>query len=425
MIRALSRFLKPKRPKSSAQTRHLTTEQAKTLARDASPEIRASVAYDAAATPEILYYLVRDPSPVVRRAVGSNPNTPRQADLILAVDSDTETRRQVAEKISGQLGKLSTESAQIWALTIQVLDALARDNMSQVRKLIAEGAKAIEKVPAELMTRLGRDREADVAVPALHYTGRIRDADLVEIVESSPDPRVIGAVAKRPDIGSHVTEAVIEHGDDEAITILLGNRNAVIAPESLGRVVDRAQSIEAWHAPLVNRPGLTDEAAMRLASFVTQQLVQILQKRQDLDPETNTAISIVVKQRGGPIETIEPEIVDTEGPMNRARRHFAQGSLNEDMVVDALGIDRPFVAAALALRTQLPVAVVEKILASSSAKSLTALAWKSGYSMRLSLQMQLRLARLPPKARLNSSGSGFPLSNEAMNWQIEFFKTLV
>jgi uncharacterized protein (DUF2336 family) len=425
MIRKLSRLFGSRRAKPGPLTNRLTSEQAKSLARNTDPEIRASVAYDAAATPEILYYLVRDAASLVRRAVAGNPNTPRQADLILAVDPDSETRRRVAEKISGQLGKLSKESAQLWALTIQVLDALARDNMTQVRKLIAEGAKAIEQVPSELMTSLGRDREAEVAVPALHYVGQIKDADLVEIVESSPDPRVIGAVAKRPAIGPHVAEAVIQHGDEEAITILLGNRNAAIAPDALGRVVDRAQSIEAWHAPLVNRPGLTDEAAMRLASFVTQQLLQVLQRRPDLDPETNTAIQVVVKQRGVPIETVIPEVVDTEGPMSRARRHHAQGTLSEDLVIDSLGTDQPFVVAALALRSQLPLAVVEKILSSSSAKSLTALAWKSDYSMRLAFQMQLRLARLPPKARLNPTSTGFPLAPEAMEWQIEFFKTLV
>ena len=68
--------------------------------------------------------------------------------------------------------------------------------------------------------------------------------------------------------------------------------------------------------------------------------------------------------------------------------------------------------------------VVAKMLSSNSAKGLTALAWKSGFSMRLSLQMQLRLARLPPKARLNPSTVGFPMTQKAMDWQIEFFRSL-
>ncbi len=345
--------------------------------------------------------------------------------MILAIDDDPDVRKSIADKISTHLGQLSQESVQLWALTIQVMDALAKDNLPEVRRLIAEAGRTVEKVPAALMTRLSRDTMADVAVPALEYIGQIKDADLVEIISARPDPRIIGAVARRPAIGASVSEAVITHGDAAAIATLLENTQAVIAPETLGHVVDRAQTVESWHAPLVSRTNLPDDAVIRLASFVADRLIPVLQRRSDLDSDTSAALSAVMKQRAEPMETITPEIVDTEGPANRARRHFMQGTLGEDMIIDALGIDRDFVIAALALRAKLVEEVVAKILSSSSAKGLTALSWKAGYSMRLSLQMQLRLARLPPKARLNPGNSGFPMTASAMDWQIDFFKSLV
>ncbi len=167
---------------------------------------------------------------------------------------------------------------------------------------------------------------------------------------------------------------------------------------------------------------------MRLATFVADRLIPALQRR-NLDPETSTALAQVSRQRlpAGPamVETITPEVVDVEGSGGRARRHFNNGTLTEDVIVDAMSIDRDFVVTALALRAKLPEAVVHKILSSSSAKGLTALAWKAGYSMRLSLQLQLRVARLPPKARLNPENGSFPMAQSAMDWQIDFFKSLV
>jgi uncharacterized protein (DUF2336 family) len=310
-----------------------------------------------------------------------------------------------------------------------VLEALAHDKLPGVRHLIAEMARGLERMPVGIVTSLGRDRIADVAMPALDYPGTIPDEDLVEIVARAPDPRVIGAVARRPSIGANVTRTIVEHGDPDAIETLLQNRSATIAPVVLEAVVERAPPHEAWHEPLVERPALSDTAAMRLASFVADRLVRVLQTRTDLDPATTGAIAALRPVAEAPpvVVTLAPVGETTsQSPLSRARRHYANGTLTEEIVLAALGSDQDFVIAALALRARLKPAVVNKILVSHSAKGLTALAWKAGYSMRLASLLQVRQARLPPKSRLNpTSGGSFPLTPDEMEWQIEFFQSLV
>jgi len=406
-------------------------DKAKALARHGDPAARRSVAADPEAAPELLFFLARDRSPEVRAAVAGHRRTPRQADLLLALDEQPEIRTLVAEKIAAQAQELSShDAAQLWQLTVQVLEALARDDLPRVRQLVAETARGIAAVPSHLMTELGRDRTSAVAVPALGFVGPIADADLVEIVEQAPDEAVIGAVARRPAIGPTVAEAVVEHGGTPSVAILLANQQADLAPETIDRIVDRAAPVEAWHEPLIGRPQLTDGAAVRLASFVADKLLQVLQSRPDLDPETNAAIEIIIHERdvvpGTMPTTVVTAGIDDNHPVTRARRLFASGLLNEDALVDALDGDRDFLIAALSLRSKLPPAVVAKILASHSAKGLTALTWKAGFTMRLASQLQLRVAHLPPKARLLAGGGGtFPLSAAELEWQIEFFRTLV
>ncbi|HEV2675805.1 MAG TPA: DUF2336 domain-containing protein [Aliidongia sp.] len=406
-------------------------DKAKALVRHGDPAVRRSVAADPQAAPELLFFLARDQSPQVRAAVAIHPKTPRQADLLLALDEQPEIRTLVAEKIAGQAHQLSShDAAQLWQLTIRVLEALARDDLPWVRQLVAETARGIPEVPSHLMTELGRDRTSAVAVPALGFVGDIADGDLVGIVEHAPDEDVIGAVARRSAIGPAVTDAVVEHGSPPSVAILLANHKATFAPETLDRVVERAAPVEIWHEPLVGRPQLTDGAAVRLASFVADRLVQALRSRPDLDPETNAAIEIIIHEREampgiGPTMTITTE-VDENHAVTRARRMFSSGQLNEEAVLEVLDTDRDFLIAALSLRSKLPPAVVAKILSSHSAKGLTALTWKAGFTMRLALQLQLRVAHLPPKARMIAGGGGtFPLSAAELEWQIEFFRTLV
>jgi uncharacterized protein (DUF2336 family) len=396
----------------------------KTLARSPDPIMRRAVAAAEETLPELLYFLARDRDPAVRLAIARNRATPRQADLLLALDEVPEIRTLIAEKIAGTVEADShAETTQLWQLTVSVLEALARDNVPSVRRLVAEMARGLARMPLGIVTSLGRDRVADVAVPALGYPGTLPDQYLAEIVDQAPDPRVIGAVAGRPALGPRVAERIVDSGNTAAIRVLLENRTAEIPPLILDGVIERASPVETWHEALVRRPVLSENAAIRLAGFVADRLVRVLQGRTDLDPETTRAIATLLDDR--PPGSSRADEQDGN-PLARARFHYANGTLGEDVVTAALGIDQDFVIAALALRSRLPPSVVNKILVSHSAKGLTALSWKAGYTMRLAFQLQLKMARLPPKSRLNANrGGSYPLTPEEMEWQIEFFRSLV
>jgi uncharacterized protein (DUF2336 family) len=392
--------------------------QAKELARSSDPDERRQVALDPDVRPELLYFLARDSSASVRAAVAAHASTPRQADLILALDESPDVRTRIAEKVASQIASIpADDGAQLWQLTVSILEALSRDDLTRVRQLVAETARGLEKLPKAVAFTLAKDREPDVAVPALSYPGRFEDEELVEIVNSAQDQRIIGAVAQRPRIGARVADAVVEAGDDRSIALLLGNQSAEIDPATLDRVIERAPKTTAWHEPLVKRADLHQGAVAKLSGFVSHTLADLLRAR----PEAQAPAP-----RPAPAEPVAVEVITpVEDPLARARRLLADKRLNEDAIVDALGIDQDFVIAALALKSQLAPAIVQKILASHSAKGLTALAWKAGCTMRLSLQLQTRIGRLPPKARLSAGIGSWPMTQDEMAWQIEFFQTLV
>ena len=65
---------------------------------------------------------------------------------------------------------------------------------------------------------------------------------------------------------------------------------------------------------------------------------------------------------------------------------------------------------------------MRKVVAAQSAKAVTALAWAAGFSMRTAIQIQLRVAKIAPKAVLNAKGGvDYPLTPDELKMHVELF----
>jgi uncharacterized protein (DUF2336 family) len=410
----------------------LDYEEAKRLAASPKPAERRAVARHTAARPEILYYLTGDSDSEVRASVAANESTPVQADLILARDRDARVRIDLAEKIARLTPGLSAEQHdRLRDMTYEVLEILVRDQVTRVREIIATVLKDVANAPPHVIRRLARDSEIVVAGPVLQFSPVLTDEDLLEIIRSAPISGALAAIARRADVASPVADAIGDGPDVQAITALLENPSAQIREETLDRLVDRAPHVSAWHRPLVARPWLSASAAKKLARFVAQSLLQLLTERPDLDPETAREVKAAVLERidaapdRDPREAFLPAKTQAKSAiadaLARARALKAAGTLDEATVLAALGSDRTFVRAALAALGDLPMEVVDRVLAAHSAKGVTALAWRCRLSMHAAVKIQIQLGQIAPGAALRSSEGGYPLSEEAMRWQLEFF----
>ena len=156
------------------------------------------------------------------------------------------------------------------------------------------------------------------------------------------------------------------------IAALLANGSAQIREETLDRILERAPATPSWHAPLVRRPSLPQGAMRRLAGFVAHSLLEILQRRPDLDPATARDVAALVERR-----LAEEEDEEADGAPGRSgAAAAAKAPVGEDAIAAAIArADHVGVTAALARDAGLELAKVESILRSQSAKGVTALAW--------------------------------------------------
>jgi uncharacterized protein (DUF2336 family) len=390
-------------------------EQAKQLSTDPDAKVRRSVAEQPDVRPEILFYLADDADSGVRRAVAQNKATPRQADLILTRDDDDSVRERLAAKMAALVPEFATEDREkIKALSHKVLETLARDHAVKVRQVVAEALKDSVQAPLAVIQKLARDIEIQVAGPILEYSPLLTDEDLLEIIAAGPIRGALSAIAKRRQLSDTLSDGVavaaLANPGVESNTVrrLLQNQSAQIREETLDRILDQASRVPAWHEPLVQRPTLPMKAIKRLAAFVSRSLLEALQQRPDLDAATAKDVAKAVQRR------LEAEGAAPETP-----------PVGEDAIAAAIGAGkRDAVAAALARDAKLPAGIVASILASKSAKAVTALAWRANLPVRQALQLQLRVAQIPPTAALNPrGGTDYPLTPAEMEWQLGLFGT--
>jgi uncharacterized protein (DUF2336 family) len=439
----------------------------KRLAHDGSFEERRDLAQRGDVRPEILYFLASDPDTEVRRHIARNHKAPRHADILLAKDEQDEVRTDVAGKIAEITVSIAGgKKDNIYKLTMEALEVLARDQLVRVRQILAETLKECPQAPVGVMEILALDSEIAVAQPVLENSPVLGDEFLLGVISSTSVHGALSSIARRVALGEDVADAIVHNGDAEAIAELLGNKSTQIREETLDRIVDQASGEPTWHKPLVHRPNLHAEAAMRIAEIVAAPLLAGLRTRTDLDDATLSAIKEVVLRRldsddlsgyGVPGTTTAPDVVqsptseetspDNPSPAeqergatakqatsesngsiitDRVRQMYLNDELTEHEISSALASGgQEFVTYAVALKSKTPVDVVSRAVSMRSGKAIVALCWKADLSMRLATRIQMHLAHIPPSDVLRATASDeFPLSHDEMRWQLEFMSGL-
>jgi uncharacterized protein (DUF2336 family) len=381
------------------------------------PAVRRKVAENPAVSPEMLYLLATDPDPRVRRAVAAHKQTPAQVSPLLAQDQDVDVREVLLQRLVKLLPDLPpAQQGEVYLATVKALETLAHDEVLRIREALANTLKDVAYAPYSVVKTLAEDIEESVARPVLQLCAALTDDDLLEIIGRHAAPWVLPAIARRATLSAAVSGAIIDQAEAAAGGVLLDNRGAVIDEPGLEALVEQAQAVPGWQPKLASRPALPSRLALRMAEYVEETVLKILQKRKDFDAETRAEVASVTRRRLDYLETTKGK----QPPEARALALAKQGKLDETALLDAISWnDRAFVMAALGAKLPAPAALVERIFATKSPRAIVALSWKAGFSMRAALRLQ-GLAGVTGREILNArNGQDYPLTPKDMQWQLE------
>lgn len=399
----------------------LSYEEARAVLEKREGKLQQELAPHPDAEPEMLYYIAEHGTPEARQAVAANLATPAAANLLLTGDGNTDVRVELARKVGRLLPDLAAaEKRQAYQQTIKTLERLAADKVVRVRAILAEEIKNLKCVPQNVVMQLAHDVEEIVSAPILEYSPLLSDRDLLDVITASRAKGAIAAVARRRGLSEEITDAIVGTADVRAITDLLANKDARLREEGFERILEKAENIIEWHAPLAARVDLPIRLVRRIAGFVGSSLIEQLSQRHELDEETRSELTRALRHR------LEREGFEAGGE-NKARSEimalFQAGKLDEAFVESALDAgQRDSVIEALSLLAATTRASVEKVLASRGAKAVTALAWRAGLSMRVALKDQSLMLKLKAGELLPARGGvHYPLSEDDMRWQLSHF----
>jgi len=413
-------------------------EQARDLLDHPEASVRLTLAQRTDLEPEILFFLARDPDISVRRAIAANDSTPDKASLLLAADEEADVRSDLAERLGRLLpGMNEDQQDKAWRTVHQVLTLLARDQLSRVRRALSESLKFLPDAPRDIVLTLARDPEVSVASPVLEFSPVLTDEDLLNVIRSSPLSASLVAISRRINVGEEVSNALVGSGNVDAITALLKNDSAQVREETLDAIIDAAPAQSSWHEPLVSRRALSAKAALRIAEFVADSLLQTLAKREDFDGETLSALSQMVRDnlrrddgRSG-LSADDPLDQLDAGALQMAAKQVEAmakaGRLKTKLVLlEAETGALPIVVAALARMADLSIDAVVEVVRTGSAKGMLAVAWAADFSAEEAAQLQMKVARVPPDGVIHArAGGGFDATEAELEWQLDMFQDMV
>jgi len=414
----------------------ISYDKAKELARHQDPEVRAALARRKDVPAEILYFLAEDSSPQVRSSVAQNDATPGQASLLLARDGHAGVRSDLAGKIARvPTGKTRFSSQKPATATHTALRILATDLVPDVREVLADSIKDANHAPQDVIRTLATDSKLEVCGPVLEYSPLLDEDDLVDIIGSGYTQGALNFISRRKIVQESVSDAIAETHDISAITDLLSNHGAQIREKTLDDLVDQAENIELWHAPMCGRSDLTDIAAVHLAGFVSSELVETLNSRYPGSNDGNDQLvaDLVMQQLGGTVEKFDMEasppgsqgFLASDLPLANARSIYNKKGLPPEMVDRALqSQDYGFVLAALIVKGDCDELTARKIFLEKSAKGIVGLCVVAGIPPQIAVKIQQRMGRIAPADVIKPDGDTAIMSIDEAEWQIEFYAKL-
>ncbi len=213
----------------------------------------------------------------------------------LLTDPSGVNRADAAGKIAAQFGtgRLTEGERKI---AEDIFKIMVQDVEEQVRSALSRQLKDASGLSHDLAKTLATDLSDAVAVPMLQFSSALSDADLVEIVRAQNAERT-KAVAERPQVSTMVSDAIVEHGDEESVVALVSNTGAEISEKSLNKVVETYGDSPRVQNPLVHRPTLPMKIAEKLVARVADNLKSYLVQHHELPEQTATDLILQSREK--------------------------------------------------------------------------------------------------------------------------------
>ncbi len=210
--------------------------------------------------------------------------------LEIAAEDSSEKRRELLNEVTAMFfANMETSPPELHSVFGDLISKIAFELNTEVRRELAitfdQGY-----APRNLALKLAND-DIEVAEPILRNTRSFTDDDLVKIVSEKGTKYQI-AVSQRINVSETVSDALVDHGNDDVVKSLLQNQSANISENTFDKVIVRAQENSDLHGPIVTRKRVSVDVLNQMFSIVSGPMRQeIIDKYKNFsEAEINAAL---------------------------------------------------------------------------------------------------------------------------------------
>lgn len=249
-----------------------------------------------------------------------------------------------------------------------IMTQVAGEMERKVRAELAHRLADIPNAPVNLLVDLAND-DIEVARPVLERSTALGDDHLSAIVSKHKTSH-LAAIAGRQDVSEDLSDALVESGDEAALSTLVQNTGAQINRVTMSKVVEKAEQVEALHAPLLNRTDMPADLMHDMFWYVSSQLRErILSKAQDLDPAV--VDELLAASEANVVTSVQVEKPRLSQAQRFINRKVENRELNEALLVQLIRENLlPELVCAFARLTELDERTAKRILFDKSGEGL-------------------------------------------------------
>lgn len=280
--------------------------------------------------------------------------------IALAQEPSSDKRRALLEGVTDLFLEGADDfGAREQDIATDILTAVAPQVDVGARTSMSERLADAEHAPQRLIRQLARD-VIEVARPILQRSGVLDDQEMVDIVNSMGKSYQL-AISQRERVSVTVSEALVEHGDDEVLESLVCNNGAVLSRQAMEGLVARSEGAERLHRPLLARSDLPVDLMHEMFWSVSAALKRhILTKTKIDEAEVDAALREI---EGKYTRPQQPRDAGVNSALKDVQRLARLGQLNQERLVQLLrqGSVLQFVAG-LSELTGIDIATAQRIV---------------------------------------------------------------
>ena len=261
-------------------------------------------------------------------------HTKKLENLIeVAHEASSDKRRELLEGVTDLFmddGPGLNDQEQV--IASDILGKVITEVEREVRARLSYRLADLDNAPVDLIRQLASD-EIEVDRPLLERSGALSDQDLIEIINTQGKEHQL-TVSLRSSVSEGVTDALVATGDDEVMLSVINNAGAEISRGAMETIVDRSETSEMLHEPLLNRQDLPPDLMHNMFWWVSAALKKHILTEAHVDEAAVDQMLAEAEQ--GMVQEAEEE-EDRLGRVERAvRRRMRLGQLNQDALVQYL-----------------------------------------------------------------------------------------